>query len=208
MKHFQAVSMLARSLFELAVDLELINVIPNAVQKTTQFIEHEKLRAAKKFVKYEDSNGLIRYYSGTNRRAFIATKEASINAVSSTLWSVNERKNLSHWSGLDLSRRVDKLSPLYKEIYHCLQPQLSWSVHAGLTGVMNLEPETFAYMCSAAYEMSNTVFEQLMTIVIKEFQLATVDQSLFKKMEFAKFVAVLENHTQVKVLRREMGLSL
>lgn len=36
-KHFQAVAMLARSLFELAVEISLINVVPDAVNKMVAF---------------------------------------------------------------------------------------------------------------------------------------------------------------------------
>jgi hypothetical protein len=55
-RDFQAIAMLARSLFELSVDIKLIDVIPNAVEKINLFSQIEKLRAAKKIAEFKDAN--------------------------------------------------------------------------------------------------------------------------------------------------------
>lgn len=47
LKHFQAVAMLARALFELAVDISLIKVVPDSVGNMLTFTDVEKLRSAK-----------------------------------------------------------------------------------------------------------------------------------------------------------------
>jgi hypothetical protein len=46
-KHFQAIAMLARGLFELAVDIRLIDVIPEGPTKIMEFTDVEKLRCAR-----------------------------------------------------------------------------------------------------------------------------------------------------------------
>jgi hypothetical protein len=46
--HFQAAAMLARSLFELAVDIKLIDKVPGGWAKMVWFVDVEKLRNAKK----------------------------------------------------------------------------------------------------------------------------------------------------------------
>src|SRR5882724_3346947 len=46
--HFQAIAMIARALFELAVDIKLMDIVPESCQKMTEFIDVEKLRCARK----------------------------------------------------------------------------------------------------------------------------------------------------------------
>lgn len=52
-KNLQAIAMVARGLFELAVDTKLIDAVQNAVKKILAFSDAEKLRAARKIVKYK-----------------------------------------------------------------------------------------------------------------------------------------------------------
>jgi hypothetical protein len=52
----QASLMLARSLFEFAVDIELIDVIQDAVKKIAAFSEVEKLRAARRIVDFRTTH--------------------------------------------------------------------------------------------------------------------------------------------------------
>ncbi len=55
-KDLQAIAMVARGLFELAVDMKLIDAVPDAVKKILAFSDVEKLRAARKIVKYKAAN--------------------------------------------------------------------------------------------------------------------------------------------------------
>src|SRR5580658_8512412 len=55
-RDFQAVAMLARALFELAVDIRLINAIPDSVKKMITFTDVEKLRSARRIVSFKSAN--------------------------------------------------------------------------------------------------------------------------------------------------------
>jgi hypothetical protein len=52
-KSYQAISMLARTLFELAVDIRLLNVIEFAPTKMIVSVQVERLRCARKILKYK-----------------------------------------------------------------------------------------------------------------------------------------------------------
>jgi hypothetical protein len=52
-KDLQAIAMVARGLFELAVDVSLIDVIDNSVKKIVTFTAVERLRAARKIVAFK-----------------------------------------------------------------------------------------------------------------------------------------------------------
>jgi hypothetical protein len=55
-KDFQAILMLARALFELAVDLRLLETISNGWIKLLAYAELEKLRAARKIINFKKNN--------------------------------------------------------------------------------------------------------------------------------------------------------
>ena len=85
-KDFQVVAMIARSLFEIAVEMWMITKDKDAAEKITAFTEHEKLRSARKIVRFgvNDPNKafLISVYI-----QYIAQNEARILACCSNLFA-------------------------------------------------------------------------------------------------------------------------
>src|SRR5271170_6888389 len=55
-QHFQAISMITRSLFELAVDVRLIEKVTDSIPKMITYVEVEKLRRARRIIQYKVSN--------------------------------------------------------------------------------------------------------------------------------------------------------
>src|SRR6202795_4961461 len=55
-QHFQAAAMLARSLFELAVDIKLAEKLPGGFVKMVFFVEVEKLRRARQMIEFVKAN--------------------------------------------------------------------------------------------------------------------------------------------------------
>ena len=95
----QASLMIARSLFELAVDMELIDMIPDAVKKIAAFSEVEKLRQPDELL---TSRLLIQ----TQRMLQLLTQisfgiKRCANRGRRKI-SVARPKRVTHWSGLDL----------------------------------------------------------------------------------------------------------
>src|SRR5205085_12307415 len=94
-KDFQAINMLARALFELAVDARLINVVPKASEKMIAFVDVDKLRCARKILKFHAAHPVTKVdtliYS-----SFVASESSRIEALRVKLWGL---KKLSHWSG-------------------------------------------------------------------------------------------------------------
>jgi hypothetical protein len=84
-KHFQAINMLARTLFELAVDIRLINVIPQACEKMIAFIDVEKLRCARKILKFHAVRPITKVDPAVYS-SFVAIEGPRIDALRTTLW--------------------------------------------------------------------------------------------------------------------------
>ena len=140
-RHFQAAAMLARSLFELAVDIKLADKVPNSWAKMIFFVDVEKLRSARKMIEFAKSNP-GRTVDVSLQAEFVTKNEKRIEHNHGTLWPPKKPSTklpqLKHWSGLDLSERAKLLGDPFDEMYNFQYPRLSWYSHAGLTGVINL----------------------------------------------------------------------
>ena len=93
---FPAIVMLARNLFELSVDMKLLDVIPNAAEKFSAFSEVEKLRAAEKMVAFKMTHPSSKV-DASIRSVFITNNKVTIETQRNRLWP--GVKPLKHWSG-------------------------------------------------------------------------------------------------------------
>jgi hypothetical protein len=196
-KHFQAIAMLARALFELAVDIRLLNVVPDGPAKLIAFSDVEKLRAARKIIKFKAANPNASVDSSIYS-SFVMNNEQRVNGERWTLWP--NLAKVQHWSGLDLASRVALLKSPFDEIYEVHYPRLSWYVHSGLTGVANLEAETFTVICGHAYKLAADSYWESLLTVIHEFKIKKANEKIEAKLEYAKrlpFTRSLEQAEQL-----------
>ena len=157
--------MISRGLYELAVDINLIDHIDQGPEKLMAYCEVEKLRVARKIVdfvtNYPDSA------LGVNAAVhidFIAQKGADIDDLENRIWpSANRGRRtpgqLKHWSGLNLSQRAAQLKQPFDRIYQVIYPQLSWYAHAGLTGTPNLRSEGYEVLSGYASTVASCSYE-------------------------------------------------
>lgn len=200
-KSFQAALMLARALFELAIDIRLLKVIPQAWVKMISFTDVERLRCAKKIVKFKAANPTFPFDT-TIIEAFITRNEKSIDAKHHTLWPTLRR--VRHWSGLDLSSRVALLKEPFQEIYEVDYPIQSWFAHSGLTGVVNQEPEAFVHLSARAFKLAADAYWEILQAMIREFKISSADEKIEKKMEYAKKVSFTDSPEQAEELLKAL----
>lgn len=185
--------MLARSVFELAVDIKLIDLIPNTPEKIITFSDVEKLRAARKITAFKTKNPNAAVDVAAHD-SFIKIYEPRINVQRQRLWP--SLKRLDHWSGLNLRERVERLKAPFDQIYEVNYPQLSWSVHSGLTSVVNLKAETFTTMCGVAFSLMGESYSEVLRTVIREFKIQKVEKEIEKKLNLAKLLPFADSAEQ------------
>lgn len=207
---FQAIIMLARNLFELSVDVKLLDVIQNSVEKFAAFAEVEKLRAAEKIVAFKTKHPASKVDTAIVS-SFIANEKASIDAQRVALWPETKSskqhskgKPLTHWSGMNLKERTAKLGHPFDELYEVKYPQMSWYTHsAGLTG-FDLKRETYALLAGVYFELASMCYMVLLTSVIEEFKLAIADEKIKSKMRYAHMIPFTDTDEQLQSLEREL----
>lgn len=204
-RHFQAVAKIARGLFELAVEIRLIDVIPDAVPKMVAFQRLDRLKAAQKAVAFASNNTLEFPIDLSPFQAFIAANQVAIEAEAVKFWG---GLKVSHWSKKDLSQRAALLGKPFEEIYESLYKILSWHVHPGIAGIVNMKPETFAYLFGISCQIAARSYEEILRAVIKEFRISAGTPTIDKELTFAKYRAGAEGNLEVEAkMRRELGLS-
>jgi hypothetical protein len=200
-KDVQAITMLARSLFELAVDVKLIDVIPDAVKKIGTFSEVEMLRAAEQVVKFKAANPAAAVNSSVHAE-FIKNNAARIKAAQTTVWPGATK--IRHWSELALRERARLLKEPFEEIYEVRYPELSWYTHAaGLTG-FNLKSETFLLLAGSQFALAGRCYVLLLTSIIDEFHLTKADARIKSHLKYANVVPFTDTDEQEGALKREL----
>jgi hypothetical protein len=205
-KHFQAIGMLARSLFELAVDIAMLDQVPGFPIKMRIFMDLEKLRACRSAVAFAKSNPVTFQKSAQPQEDYITKNETRILGLVASTWPGIKVRDLTHWSEMRLPTRVRMLSSEMQELYAFFYRHLSWSVHPGLEGVYGIKPESFAHMCGMAYHLAALNYEKVLRRIIPAFKLDRADPSIDNRMKLARFLPSTETPAQEAQLRRELGL--
>jgi hypothetical protein len=130
--------------------------------------------------------------------SFIKNNAQLIDQKRRILWPKLSR--VDHWSGLKMVGRVALLKHPFTEIYETSYPQLSWFVHSGLTGVLNLKAETFIYISANAFQLAAQAYEEILRVMIREFKMNKADTQIEKKMEYAKKVSFTDSPEQAQEL--------
>ena len=206
--HFQAAAMLARSLFELAADIKLAAKLPQGFMKVVYFVDVEKLLRARRMIEFATTYP-DRQLDVAAQVEFVKNNATRIESNRELLWPTKKSRAgkvppLKHWSGLDLSKRVGLLGDPFDALYMSHYPRLSWYVHDGLTGVLNLPAETFPNIHGYAASLVITCYTLILESVIREFKIDKAVEKIHNALKLAKLLPFSENPEQQDALIREL----
>ena len=201
--HFQALGMLARALYELAVDIQLLNIEPRAAILMRAYLDVEKLKACRSSIAFSKQQGTA---PSAIQEAFIQNNETRIETLAAQLWPKQQLSRLSHWTGDNLPARVKRLSIEMQGMYAYSYKQMSWTAHSGLQGSYGLSKETFPRLCSQAYQLAIDVYEKTLTAMIQSLQLYRADPKIREKLQLARYLPFTDTPQEELSVRRELGL--
>ncbi len=207
--HYQAVAAGARSLFELLLDIKLIqsDTTGELAKKFHAFPEVEKYRVAINLISYCNMNNNTRIEC-TNQRNFVdgVTKKAAIESLIIQHWGRNKKNKPiwpDHWSGLNIAQRAEKLGQDYKELYVEFFPFLSWHIHSGSTGYAGLKPETLESAFGLMHHMIQRVVLDATEICAEEIKLDKIDNL---EKSFKLIIDDLRKTTEQILLQKQAEL--
>jgi Family of unknown function (DUF5677) len=202
-RDFQAIAMLARALFELAVDIRLINAVPDSVNKMITFTDVEKLRSARRIVAFKTANPSAQV-DATIYGQYIVNNDARIDAERAALWPGVKNTDLRHWANMNLARRVEILKAPFEELHAVNYPQLSLYVHSGMTGIVNLQKESFRALAGVAFTVILQSYMIVLTAIIDEFKISSANEKIKDKMTLAKMLPFTNGPTEELALTRAL----
>jgi hypothetical protein len=202
-KHVQGIASAARGLFEIAVDVALIDLIPQGPEKMLALIDVEKMRSAQTIIDFKAAHPGAQVDASVFQE-FIKLEGPRITALRDSLWP--GRPDVQHWSLLKMQKRVEKLGQPFDELYAVEYPRLSWYIHSGLTGFANLQRESFELMAGIAFTIAVKAYMALMTAIIGEFRLDKHDPKIKARMQYAQMAPWTDGEEQASQLGRELGL--
>ena len=200
---FQAIAMLARALFEFAVDIELINIVPDSVTKMVTFTDVEKIRSARRIVAFKEKNPSAQVAEQIYKE-YIAVNGDRIDAERADCWPGVKNTDLRHWAHLSLPQRVELLKGPLEELHAVNYPQLSLYVHSGMTGIVNLKAETFKTLAGVAFTVVLQSYMVLLAAIIQEFKLSSADEKIKEKMTLAKMLPFTDSPAEQAALTQAL----
>jgi len=202
-KHVQGIASATRGLFEIAVDVALIDQVPQGPEKMIALIDVEKMRSAQAIIDFKAANPTAQVDAAIFQE-FIRLEGARITALRDSLWP--NRPDVRHWSLLKMPKRVKKLGQPFNEIYAVEYSRLRWFMHPGLTGFANLQKESFELMAGIAFNIAVKSYMAVMTAIIDEFGLNKHDPKIKRRMQYALKLPWTDGKEEAAQLREELGL--
>jgi hypothetical protein len=202
-KQFQAIALLARSVFELAVEVKLISQNSDAGEKIDALTRIEKLKYSKRIVVFKKSHPDA-MVATKSHEAFIAANERPIMAEQAAIWP--GVKNVTHWMNRKLPRRVELLGDPFHKMYEIHYAPLSWYSHAGVVGVNDPSTDLFAFFAGIACTIAGDSYIELLKVIVSEFKLGRADPKLVDKITCSKLVAFADSQEEADVILRAHGL--
>jgi hypothetical protein len=195
---FQAIAMIARTLMELAIDVKLINLVGNAIEKMVAFSDVEKLRTARRIVAFKKlhPDALV----DQNYEKFADSEGARIDAIRTAMWPGIKNSDLKHWAHLNLAERAAKVGGTLEELHAIYYPQLSLYVHSGLTGIVNISKEGFQALAGLAFNIIIKSYIAILEELIREYRLPSANEKIREKMDLARTLPFTNSPEEAKAL--------
>ena len=138
---FNAVAIVARTIFELLLDLKILaspSLSSHDLKKFRAYAEFARFRSADKLLKFQALNPGIEenaFFKGDFRKQFVEAsgKRTSVESTVVSLWGKDKNGNPKwpdHSTGRNIRERANECGPLYEQKYLEIYSLLNWYAHS------------------------------------------------------------------------------
>lgn len=207
-KQFQTVSVLARSIFELAVEIKSIVSDPDAAKKIELFSKVELLKSARRTAEFMKGRPEEKYYQ---QQIDLADKHgAKIDAEEAAMWPPNpatgKRPSVKHWTLKNLRQRAKDLGDPFDRIYEIYFAQISWMTHAGVVAPLNMTSEWVMSFVSTVYSIAIDSYVAILEILVNVFKLSATNEHIIKKIVCNRDLGFTSTPEEGEAVMRRHGL--
>ena len=208
-QQFQTLSLLARAIFELAVEMKSITLDPKAPEKIALFSQIELLRSSRRLVEYKTSHpdDPIRKDQQEN---FIKQFGPGIDAAQSVMWpaspTTGKKPSVKHWTLKNLRQRAIEYGSPFDRLYDIHYAQLSWLTHTGVVNPMKMTTNWVASFTTAVYAIAIDSYMEILEILVNEFKLDATNEHLKKKIVCNRDLGLTKTPAEAEIVMRRHGL--
>jgi hypothetical protein len=207
-KQFQTLSLLARTIFELAVEIKSIIRDPDAAHKIELFSKMEVLRASRRIVEFTSGRPEANLYQ--QQVEFIDKLGAHIDAEEAAMWPPNPAKPkkpvIKHWTKKDIRQRALDLGAPFDRIYEVHYAQLSWMTHAGPVSPLEMTTEWVTSYVTVVYSIAIDSYMEILEMLAIQFKLSATNEHIIKKIVCNRDLGVTTTPGQAEEVMRRHGL--
>lgn len=181
--HFQIVNSVARTVFELVLDLKALAADPTSAGKFHAFARVAKFRKATQLKDFLDANPTVD--SSPHQTAIdfandpVRAQEVEQECVQH--WGRTHKGKLrwpEHWSGKQIDVRASDAGIEFAEIYRSQFFLQSYYVHAGPAGIQNLSREALICTFGVSHRLIQQFAATAVEIIADQFHLFATDLDL------------------------------
>ncbi len=208
-RQFQTLSLLARTIFELAVEMKSIIQDPDAEKKVELFSRVEVLKAAGRIADFMKGRPEEHYYQP--QIDFVNQHGAQIDAGKTAMWPPNPTTGripkVKHWTLKDLRQRAKDLGDPFDRIYDVHYAQLSWMTHSGVVTPLNMTTEWVTSFVSVVYSIAIDSYVAILEMLVVQFKLSITNEHIMKKIVCNRDLGFTSTPEQGEDVMRKHGLS-
>jgi hypothetical protein len=207
-KQFQTLSLLARTIFELALEIRAIIGDPDAEKKIELFSRVELLRSARQVVAFYDGHPDAQLYQ--QQMDLIAKYGIQIDAEEAAMWPTKpgvRKSPLKHWTRKSVRQRAKDLGPPFNRIYEVFYAQLSWMTHSGVVSPLNMTNGWVTSYVSVVYSIAIDSYVALLEMLVVPFKLSATNEHIMRKIVCNRDLGFTSTKEEGEAVLRKHGLS-
>ena len=208
-KQFQTLSLRARTIFELAVEIKSIIRDADAAKKIELFSKMEVLRSSRRIVEFTGGGPEAHRYQ--QQVDFIAKYGAQIDADEAAMWPPNptkiKKQVIKHWTKKDIRQRAKDLGVPFDRIYDVYYAQLSWMTHSGVVSPLNMTTEWVASFVSVVYSIAIDSYVEILEMLVSQFKLSATNEHIMRKIVCNRDLGFTSTRVEGEAVLRKHGLS-
>lgn len=195
---FNAVAIIARTIFELLLDIKMLSATTIRQQDLDRFISFpdvDRFRKASKIVSLQKQHPYLADNSLLNsakRKEFVEApgKCDTIKAKVEELWGRNKKGKLiwpDNWSGSSIRKQAEYFGPVYEQEYLEIYSLLSSYTHGGSSAYFGLSGQALESVYGISLEYARKMYIESLIICSEMFNLKKGIE------DFAQIVCFLKN---------------
>ena len=205
-RQFQTLSLLARTIFELALEMKCIIRDPDAERKVELFSKMEVLRSARAISAFMNGRPEAHYYQ--QHIDFVNKQGAQIDTEHAAMWPPvpGKKQVIKHWTLKTIRQRARDCGDPFDRIYEVNYSQPSWMTHSGVVTPLNMTSDWVTSFVSTVYAIAIDSYVAILEMLVVQFKLSLTNEHVMRKIVCNRDLGFTSTPQEGAAVMRKHGL--